>query len=255
MGDNFLWLILGIMMRAFLDWRKLLLLAASICSFGATLWITLENIESPTGHLEQRDELFFLMGAGLFTLLTIWIVLDVIREHSRENDLVRQVRQGDTDTVKGVLEILRTDGRLSGPAGLLREADISEANLQYADLHDANLNRTGLEGSNLQDANLCGANLRSARLMNANLSHANLRHADLRYARLQKANLVGAHLQNTCLYGAQFDNHTTLPDGKKWSARINVLAQRLRIFEIDCQSSLTPPPRPMFREASGTAVL
>ena len=75
---------------------------------------------------------------------------------------------------------------------LLRQANLSRANLVLADLDDANL----------VEANLSGATLVNAFLPRSNLVEANLRGADLLTADLREANLLNADLRGTNLQGA-----------------------------------------------------
>jgi len=109
----------------------------------------------------------------------------------------------------------------------LQSAYIRQANLQEADLLAANLERANLLATNLSGANLREANLKSAHLVSVDLSQANLWQADLAGADLwganfSQANLWEANLKDAILAikssdgtirQAQFDEHTTLPDG------------------------------------------
>ena len=74
----------------------------------------------------------------------------------------------------------------------------------------------------LQDGSLKGAYLDSANLQGAYLNGANLQgvyfwEAHLEGAKLAGANLEGTKLLHANLQGAEFDMHTTLPDGSKWA--------------------------------------
>jgi hypothetical protein len=67
----------------------------------------------------------------------------------------------------------KTDGvRLVKFGAILRDANLSGANLSGAILRDANLSGANLRDANLRDANLSGANLSGANLSGANLSGA-----------------------------------------------------------------------------------
>jgi uncharacterized protein YjbI with pentapeptide repeats len=85
-------------------------------------------------------------------------------------------------------------------------------NLSGADLRQANLHSTNLTAANLSGANLEGANLSSAELGQANLSGANLTGAQLKYARLIQANLTAAILVGAALDGSNFSG-CIMPDG------------------------------------------
>jgi len=97
---------------------------------------------------------------------------------------------------------------------VLREADLSRANLEEvnltrSDLYAARLQETNLRRAKLVDVNLCLANLYKANLFEADLfgaslgssilCYANLYGACLDEADLSKANLWGAQLGRTCL--------------------------------------------------------
>lgn len=111
-------------------------------------------------------------------------------------------------------------------AGLdLRNADLSEAELEdshlegtlltHANLTNASLVRIHLEGANLDHAKLGyanltratldGASLRHAQLTNAYLNEASLDHADLTGARLRSNALLTTHREGIQLQGVQFD--------------------------------------------------
>jgi Pentapeptide repeats (8 copies) len=85
---------------------------------------------------------------------------------------------------------------------VLKEADLTGANLQGADLLGANLQGANLGNANLQGADLKGANLRETALLGTNLREADLLRANLQGARLQEANLQGARLEEANLQGA-----------------------------------------------------
>jgi uncharacterized protein YjbI with pentapeptide repeats len=93
-----------------------------------------------------------------------------------------------------------------------RDAQLIQANLQGAVLHFSDLNGADLLSANLQNTHLQLANLSDALLWGANLSNA-----DLRGTRLEGANLQGAVLTN-----AIFSEDTTMPNGEKWRADMDV---------------------------------
>ena len=85
---------------------------------------------------------------------------------------------------------------------VLRDADLSGANLRRADLSGAGLRGADLSGADLSGADLTGADLSGANLRGANLSGANLNHADLRDADLPRADLRDADLRDANLRDA-----------------------------------------------------
>lgn len=97
--------------------------------------------------------------------------------------------------------VLLKDGDLSGAE--LHKANLAEANLAGANLSGAKLNRANLDGANLDGANLEGASLGGATLLEANLRAASLSGTYLREANLKRANLLGADLFVADLFGAK----------------------------------------------------
>jgi uncharacterized protein YjbI with pentapeptide repeats len=132
----------------------------------------------------------------------------------------------DISRINVIMAFLRDAGLLSGEAGLLIKANLSQANLQKANLSQANLQEANLSQANLQEANLSQANLQKAnlsqaslqkakllqsRMENVQLAKANLENADLLQAVLEKANLssaklMSANLVNVKLQGAHLVN-------------------------------------------------
>ncbi|MGG6239524.1 pentapeptide repeat-containing protein [Nodosilinea sp. AN01ver1] len=89
---------------------------------------------------------------------------------------------------------------------------LKQINLSGADLREAYLSSVDLTSANLSNANLEGADLSGSDLRHANLSGANLNRARLRYARLIQANLADATLVDADLKGANLSG-CTMPDG------------------------------------------
>ena len=86
---------------------------------------------------------------------------------------------------------------------LLREADLSKANLEGSYLREADLTLANLEGTNLKGSYLFRANLEFADLRSANFEGADLATARLYYTTLRSANLHNANLFNANLEGAE----------------------------------------------------
>ncbi|MBD1804087.1 pentapeptide repeat-containing protein [Microcoleus sp. FACHB-SPT15] len=109
----------------------------------------------------------------------------------------------DAELIQG-LDLLK-DANLSGAN--LSQANLSLANLSLANLSDAdfslaNLSDADFSLANLSDADFSLANLSQANLSQANLSQANLSRANLSQANLSQANLLGANLSGANLSGA-----------------------------------------------------
>ncbi|WPF87605.1 pentapeptide repeat-containing protein [Cyanobacterium aponinum AL20118] len=89
------------------------------------------------------------------------------------------------------------------PRSLLKEADLTEANLSKLDLTASNFS-----GSNLSKANLSHTNFHKSNLKNANLNNANLTNADLRGANLSKIEATNTNFTNACYdVFTQFDSN------------------------------------------------
>lgn len=98
---------------------------------------------------------------------------------------------------------------------LLANANMYEANFTGAYLIETDLTNAFLRRAILTGADLSGCNLMNAALKDANLSNTNLKGADLRSADLSGANLHGSNLDKTILAKAIYDKHTKWPDGFK----------------------------------------
>ena len=120
-----------------------------------------------------------------------------IKIMSRFGNLIFQSTK--TTMKEAVQEKLLRDANLSGAD--LRDANLSGANLSGADLRGADLRDANFRGANLSDANLSGADLSGADLRDANLSGANLSDANLSGANLSDANFRGAELNCAKFYG------------------------------------------------------
>ena len=93
-------------------------------------------------------------------------------------------------------------------AYVLRNSDLTSADLTTADLGEAYLPGADLSNANLTAADLTNANLALADLTNANLNFADLTNATLQLAFFTDANLTDADLINADLTGAHFTNAT-----------------------------------------------
>jgi uncharacterized protein YjbI with pentapeptide repeats len=120
-----------------------------------------------------------------------------------ETDLI-QARAPDRPPIISLKYASLRDFELNGKQ-LLRDTDLTQANLSGGDLARADLEGTDLSGAHLDGANLAGANLRGAWLSGAYLHDADLSHADLTGADLSDARgrfESGARMSATDLGGA-----------------------------------------------------
>lgn len=85
------------------------------------------------------------------------------------------------------------------------ERNFSGVVLRDADLSGANLERVIFDGADLSNTNLVDANLDSADLSNADLTNANLSGANLYCSKMYGANFTNANLSNANLTSIIFD--------------------------------------------------
>ncbi|MCL1472768.1 pentapeptide repeat-containing protein [Argonema antarcticum] len=121
-------------------------------------------------------------------------------------ELLRRYATGERDFTGVKLPGVRSiDKNLRG--AIFREADLSNACLDWTNLSYADLSYANLKGARLGEAALQGANLEYADLSNAvfgqtSFSDANLSHANLRYAILTEASFFDGNLSYADLSGA-----------------------------------------------------
>lgn len=145
-----------------------------------------------------------------------------------QNQLVLNAGSLANEIAKDAAHQLKKRGMLKGESGLLKGADLFEANLAGANLYKANLAGVNLGFANLEGVylnwanmewgkfdwanleraalswtNLEGGNLEHANLKGAVLYEANLTASDLEGAELQEATLMKSNLQRANLYGAK----------------------------------------------------
>lgn len=133
------------------------------------------------------------------------LIFDELNRKRSEDDLKRQLVDDaasmSNEIAKNAVHQIRRKGWLEGENGLLKRANLRDANLQGADLSEANLQGADLDGTNMRGADLRGANLLEARFLSADLQRA-----DLQFAKLQKAELEYATLQGASLANAKLQN-------------------------------------------------
>jgi len=100
----------------------------------------------------------------------------------------------------------------------LSHADLSNTNLSHANLMDAKLVQADLAGATLNNANFSGADLAGATLSNAKLSNTNFMNANLVQADLAGATLINANFSGADLAGATLTGATLA--GVSWNGAI-----------------------------------
>jgi hypothetical protein len=101
-------------------------------------------------------------------------------EEQRNQQLIRQLRSTVNSEAKRAAEELRDLELLE--SGLLRDQNLSYANLEGVNFGIADLRGTQLRGANLKNAILASADLDGAELNKADLRGANLQNASLKHA-------------------------------------------------------------------------
>jgi uncharacterized protein YjbI with pentapeptide repeats len=224
-------------------WVLLILIGVALASSLWAMW------PWPTGDWKGLALNFGTEMAGAvvtYALLELFIGRRERREaeekelEAKKANLIAQMGSSVKDVAVAAAEELRRhgwlyDGSLQGAnlgganlqgANLgganLQEAILSRANLKWIFLVGANLQATYLVEAHLGNANLTfadsqGAYLQEARLMSTKLQNADLTGADLKGAILAGTNLEGAILRQAHLQGVEYNPHTTLPDGTKWT--------------------------------------
>jgi uncharacterized protein YjbI with pentapeptide repeats len=94
----------------------------------------------------------------------------------------------------------------------LRGANLSGVHIRVANLSDADLRGVRLRGADLRDADLSGANLSETDLSDADLRRVRLRVANLSDADLRGVRLRGADLSGANLSGANLSAAPVIPD-------------------------------------------
>ncbi|MEL6403873.1 MAG: pentapeptide repeat-containing protein [Chloroflexota bacterium] len=167
--------------------------------------------------------------------------------------LFREAKGQSNEIAKTAIDWMRDEGwlLLQHRTPLLRDRDLSHAqlagtNLIEANLSDSTLIHTNLQNSYMQKANLAnasmqfvylfrayanltnfsnaslfGADLHGTELWSAKFINCDLQFSNLAEAKMQKANLSGSNLKNAFLHRANlediiFDEETILPNGDTW---------------------------------------
>jgi hypothetical protein len=162
----------------------------------------------------------------IFTVVFIDVLYRRREEKHRIKDLQEQLVRDASSLVNDVavnaVHQIRKRGWLEGDDGLLKGANLSQANLSQAKLEYANLEGVSLviahlEKAKLYQAKLEGARLGVAHLEGASLWKTHLEAADLTFAHLEGADLALANLKGADLRDATFDARTILPDESRWT--------------------------------------
>lgn len=182
---------------------------------GAVVLVTLITVA--LREIANNDENFDLnLATEIVGILITVGVIEWFNQRRDENRLKRQLVMdaGSLSNEKALDAIhqLRRNGWLEGDNGLLKGADLNDANLQGVNLAGANMQQVTLWSANLQNAALWSANLQNATLIGANLHNGALWGANLQGTDLGYVNLEGVGLAD-----AQFDEATILPDGSHWT--------------------------------------
>jgi hypothetical protein len=175
--------------------------------FGVWLGSFLFAIDGPLysedGYKTNLYTEFISIGVTVF-------ILDHLYRRRAEKYEIKQLRQQLRRAARSPQRAIAMDAMheiiehgwfyIDSPEPLLKDANLSSANLKglYGD-------RVNLEGANLSFANLNGAILTEANLKNSSLILTKLNKADLTFAKLQNATFSGAELKNAKLEFANLE--------------------------------------------------
>lgn len=197
-----------------------LLSGATLVFVGILLGAILFSGDSP---LIPDDYLTNLYTEGVSVVLTI-AVLNLFaerRERSRRREETREQLLRDAGstvnaTARSAVDEIRARGWLDGDEALLRDTDLSGANLEnvdlrYSDLKGTDFRRSNLSGARMRYTQVDGCDFRRARMHGTNLIEVDLRRTQLRLARMPEirlgsANLSGLDLSHCNLAGALLTN-------------------------------------------------
>lgn len=125
--------------------------------------------------------------------------------------LVREAGSQSNETAKSAIDWMRHEGWLTEETALLKNADLSHANLkgarfpdEFTDLEGANISFADLSNTNLDHANLSNTDGLLCKFSVATLSSADFRNADLEKADFSPALLWAAKFDNAFLLRANF---------------------------------------------------
>lgn len=151
----------------------------------------------------------------LGAFLTFVLLEQLVRSRQEKERLIRQMHSKDNGLALQAVGELGAHGWLTD--GSLAGAMLVTANLTNVHMWDADLRNTDLHGASLHHANLQRCNLTGANLWQADLTGVRLEDVNLEGADLYHANMIGARLVNV-----EFDEHTRLPDGSKWTPQTDM---------------------------------
>ncbi len=210
-----------------------LLGGAVLLVIGVAIAASFFGIGNRDYHMNLATE---VIGVGVTVVIFDRIYAHRDRERQREQaqrdeerqteelkrSLVRDAGIPSNDMAIKAISELQARGWLEGNEGLLKGADLSEAELKKADLSYANLMGAVFYKAELQHADLAGAILHRASFNDADMQHAELFKADLRNSRLVDAKLQYAQMYETDLSGATLSyaklNGAFLDAAKLWNA-------------------------------------
>ena len=143
-------------------------------------------------------------GAGVAVLF-----IDRFNAHRAQENLkhrlIREAGSRSHDVAISAVEWIDREGWLTGEEGLLKGANLQEAQLQGAWIDGANMEGALLRKADLRGAKLEGAWLRTAQMPEARLYRARLRGAKMQHAYLGSAYAERADFSHTCLKCATLD--------------------------------------------------
>ncbi len=149
-----------------------------------------------------------LFTESMGIVATVFMINRWYGHRERENlkrRLIREVGSRSHDIAISAVEWMDREGWLRGEDGLLKGADLREAQLMDARMNGANLEKAEMRKADLRFGRLKDARFHSAQLPEARLFGAKLSHAKMRCAYLHSASAERADFSHACLDGATMD--------------------------------------------------
>jgi len=165
-------------------------------------------------HAEGLNDLDLNLSTGLLgvvasTGVTLFF-LDKLNERRDRNNLKQRLKgeagSRSHDIAISAVEWMDREGWLRGEDGLLKGADLREAQLKGAWMDGANFERAKLRNADLRGARLEGARFRCAKMPESRLYRAKLNRARMRCSYLGSAYAERADFSGACLQNATLDS-------------------------------------------------
>ena len=175
---------------------------------GAFLVLCLVAVGSKFFGQENKDFHMNLFTETAGIVVTVFVVNRWYAHRERaslQRRLIREAGSRSHDIAISAVEWMEREGGLRGEDGLLKGANLREAQLEGAWMDGANLEKAEMRKADLRSAKLNGARLHGAQLPEARLYRAKLSGAKMCSAYLHSAYAERADFSHACLTNATLD--------------------------------------------------